>query len=270
MSEPSTTFAGSTPQNYHEGLGPMWFEPYARDLARRFTPPAGARVLEIAAGTGIVTRHLLSRLPADGHLTATDLGEAMLATGQARLPVDPRLEWKIADACALPFGSAEFDAVVCQFGLMFFPDKVGAPGEMRRVLKPRGVALLNVWGSLDDNPVARIAHETIGSFFPADPPLFYASVPYAFHEEPKIRAMFERAGFSDIRCDTVDMTAESASADLAARGLVCGSPVFAAINQRDPSTIPAIGRAVAERLAAEGGAAPMRLPMRARIFTAVA
>jgi SAM-dependent methyltransferase len=251
MSSP-IVFAGSTPRNYHEGLGPMFFEPYARDIARRISVPAGGRLLEIAAGTGIVTRQLLAHLPPDGQLVASD---------------EPRLEWQIADACALPFANGEFDGVVCQFGLMFFPDKAGALGQMRRVSKPGSRIVVSVWGSLDENPIARIAHETIGSFFPADPPVFY-TVPFGLHDRTAVEALFAAAGFSDVSCDTVDLTGVSASADLAARGLVTGSPVSAAITERDPSRIPAILRAVSERLGAEGGTAPMRLPMRARVFTA--
>jgi SAM-dependent methyltransferase len=266
MSSP-IVFAGSTPRNYHEGLGPMFFEPYARDIARRISVPAGGRLLEIAAGTGIVTRQLLAHLPPDGQLVASDIGEPMLEVGRAHVGAEPRLEWQIADACALPFANGEFDGVVCQFGLMFFPDKAGALGQMRRVSKPGSRIVVSVWGSLDENPIARIAHETIGSFFPADPPVFY-TVPFGLHDRTAVEALFAAAGFSDVSCDTVDLTGVSASADLAARGLVTGSPVSAAITERDPSRIPAILRAVSERLGAEGGTAPMRLPMRARVFTA--
>ena len=262
-------FAGSTPQNYHEGLGPMFFEPYARDIAARVTLPSGGRLLELAAGTGIVTRQLLDRLPDGGHLVATDFGEPMLEVARATIAADPRLEWQITDACAIPFGDHEFDGVVCQFGMMFFPDHAGALREMRRVSKPGSTILVSVWGSLDENPIGRIAHETIVSFFPNDPPTFY-TIPFGLYDEAVVRGLFERAGFDRVSCDVVDIVGESATADLAARGLVCGSPAFAQITQRDPSTVPAIQRAVSSRLTAEGGAAPMRLPMRARVFTATA
>jgi SAM-dependent methyltransferase len=268
MSTP-VIFTGSTPQNYHEGLGPMFFEPYARDTAARVTLERGGRLLEIAAGTGIVTRHLLTRLPEGGHLVATDLGEPMLDVARANIAADPRLEWQVADACALPFTDNEFDGVVCQFGLMFFPDKPGALREMHRVSKPGTTIHVSVWGSLDQTPIARIAHDTIGMFFPADPPPFY-HVPFGLCDEAVVRAFFESAGFDRVSCDVVDTTGESATADLAARGLVCGSPAFAQITQRDPAKIPDILQAVSSRLSAEGGAAPMRLPMRARVFTATA
>ena len=263
------TFAGSTPQNYHEGLGPMFFEPYARDTGARVALARGSRLLEIAAGTGIVTRHLLTRLPEGGHLVATDLGEPMLEVARANIPADPRLEWQIADACALPFADNEFDGVVCQFGLMFFSDKPGALREMHRVAKPGSTILVSVWGSLDENPIGRIAHDAIGTFFPADPPLFY-TIPFGLYDEAVVRGFFESAGFDRTSCDVVDTLGESATADLASRGLVCGSPAFTQITQRDPSKIPDILREVSSRLTAAGGAAPMRLPMRARVFTATA
>jgi ubiquinone/menaquinone biosynthesis C-methylase UbiE len=267
MTASSNAFAGSTPQHYHQGLGPMFFEPYARDTASRLQLPPGARVLEIAAGTGIVTRHLLGGLPEDGQLVATDIGEPMLAVLQTSVAGDPRLTTQLADACALTFDAGQFDAVVCQFGLMFFADKVGALAHMRRVAKPGGSVVVNVWGSLAENPIAAIAHETIRAFFPADPPLFYET-PFGLHDEAVVRELFTGAGFTDVNCDTVDAIAESASAELAARGLVSGSPVGAQIAQRDASKIPAIADAVAARLQTAGGATPMRLPMRARVFTA--
>ena len=267
MTASNTTFAGSTPQHYHEGLGPMFFEPYARDTASRLQLPPGARVLEIAAGTGIVTRQLLGRLPVDGQLVATDIGEPMLAVLQTNVPADPRLSTQVADACALTFDAGQFDAVVCQFGLMFFPDKVGALAHMRRVAKPGRPVLVSVWGSLAENPIAAIAHEAIGSFFPADPPLFY-NTPFGLHDEAVVRGFFTDAGFSEVICDTVDVIGESASPALAARGLVSGSPVGAEIAQRDASKLPEITDAVAARLHTAGGGTPMRLPMRARVFTA--
>ena len=267
MTTSSLVFAGSTPQNYHEALGPMFFEPYARDVAGRLTLPPGARVLEIAAGTGIVTRQLLARLPADGQLVATDIGEPMLGVLQTTVSPDQRLILQVADACALPFDDSQFDAVVCQFGLMFFPDKIGALAHMRRVVKPGRQVFVSVWGSLAENPIGAIAHETIGSFFPADPPLFYET-PFGLDDGATVRQLFTDAGFTDVACDTVDVIGESASSELAARGLVSGSPVAAQIAERDASQIPAITEAVAARLQTSGGAAPMRLPMRARVFTA--
>lgn len=222
-------------------------------------------MLEIAAGTGLVTKHLLVRLPTDARLIATDLNEAMIEVGKTKIAPDPRLEWKIADAGALPFPDQMFDAAVCQFGLMFFPDKVGALREARRVLKPRGSLILNVWGSLAENPIGRIAHETIGSFFPLDPPQFYIT-PFGL-DHGAVERTFE-AGFDAVTSATVDTVGESVTAEMAAKGLVFGSPVLLAIQERRTVAPEVIMHAIAARLAKEGGAAPMQLPMRARVFTA--
>jgi len=127
--------------------------------------PRAASVLEVAAGTGILTRPLLEVLPEDARLVVTDLNEPMLDYAKQKIATDARLDWRQADGSALPFPDHMFDALVCQYGLMFFPDKVRALGEARRVLKPYGTLLFNVWGSLADNPIARLAHEVIGPLY---------------------------------------------------------------------------------------------------------
>jgi ubiquinone/menaquinone biosynthesis C-methylase UbiE len=268
MTQPNTAFAGSIPANYHEGLGPMFFAPYAADLAGRLTLPAGATVVEVAAGTGIVTRRLLETMPRDARLIATDISEAMIAFAPSMVPADPRLEWRQADAVQLPFADSSADAIVCQFGLMFFPDKLAALREARRVLKPSGTLLFNVWGSLADNPIAEIAHAVGATFFHVNPPQFYL-IPFGFHDRATIEALLAEAGFSATTCDIVDVTGESATAEQAARGLVFGSPFFNQIVERGTVPPDVIMHAVAARLSEEGGAAPMRLPMRALVFTAI-
>jgi hypothetical protein len=150
---------------------------------------------------------------------------------------------------------------------MFFPDKVGALREMRRVLKPRGALLFNVWGSLADNPIARCAHETVAQFFPTDPPMFY-TIPFGLHDQAVIERMLMDAGFMSIEGHTIDITGESASADSAAKGLVCGTPIINAIHERGTVAPEVIVQAVAACLARNGGAAPMRMQMRALVFRA--
>jgi SAM-dependent methyltransferase len=261
-------YAGMIPRAYHNGLGPMFFEPYAREVAHRLALCPGARVLETAAGTGIVTRHLLARLPPDGQLVASDIEAAMLSIAQAATPPDQRVQWRIVDACALPFEENSFDAMVCQFALMFFPDQVSALREARRVVKPGQAIVMSVWGSLAENPIAQIAHETVTSFFPATPPRFYER-PFGL-SEARVFDLFVKAGFDSVVCDTVDLVGESANAERAAEGLIRGTPVSQEIADLDGSAFPAVIRAVAERLRAAGGDAPMQLPMRARVFTALA
>ena len=180
-------FAGSIPQLYDTYLVPLIFEPYAADLAQRLRARSVTRVLEIAAGTGVVTRALASALPASVSIVATDLNQAMLdraaAVGTAR-PV----EWRQADAMQLPFADGAFDAVVCQFGVMFFPDKAKAFAEARRVLKPGGVFIFNVWDRIEDNEFADVVTTALAPVFPADPPRFLARTPHGYHDTGGDRA----------------------------------------------------------------------------------
>ena len=146
-------FAGSIPKLYDELLVPLIFEPYADDIASRLASRKVSRVLEIAAGTGVVTRRLASALPADVAIVATDLNRPMLDMA-AEVGTTRPVEWREADAMQLPFADGEFDAVVCQFGVMFFPDKAKAFSEARRVLKPGGTFLFNVWDRIEENEFA--------------------------------------------------------------------------------------------------------------------
>jgi ubiquinone/menaquinone biosynthesis C-methylase UbiE len=267
MTDANAAFAGSIPQQYDDYLGPLFFEPYAADLASRLRLDAGDALLELACGTGIVTQHLVAGLPRGASLTATDLNEAMLAIAQKKIDHAEPVTWEAADACALPFGDDWFDAVVCQFGLMFFPDKPLALREVHRVLHPGGTFVFSVWDSLAENPLARIAHEVIARFFTSDPPGFY-HVPFGMSDVGAIETMLQDAGFASVESETKAITGRSVSAHHAATGLVTGAPVAHAILERATASPEAIIAAVATALAAEGGDAPLTLPMRAHIFTA--
>ena len=268
QSSPSR-FVGSIPQLYDRHLGPVIFEPYAANLVARVPQRPGLRVLEVACGTGIVTRHLLERLPADGRLVATDLNDPMLAHARTRLPADPRLELRQADAQQLPFDDGSFDVIACQFGVMFFPDKPLAMREARRVLSPGGKLLFNVWDSFESNVFGRIAHETIAAFYPADPPQFYFT-PFGWHDRATIRETVQGAGFRDVHIDAVELQAVSESASHFAIGLVKGNPVANVIAERGTFPADAIVDAVAKRLATEWGDSPCRGLTRAIVVTATA
>ena len=267
MADRDAAFVGSIPVNYDRYLGPLLFEQYADDLAARIAVTPGMRVLEIACGTGLVTERLVRRLRGEGTVVATDLNEPMIAYARQKPFGASGVEWRPADGTKLPFEEREFDAVVCQFGLMFFPDKTAGVREAFRVLKPGGRYLVSTWDSLAHNAYGRISHETIGSFFPSDPPDFYR-VPFSLHDTAVLRRWLEDVGFRDVECDTVSKVGVSPTAADAAIGLVEGNPVYNAIMQRDPTALSGIRAAVAKNLAAELGDRPMRCPLRAFVFSA--
>lgn len=274
--EPSaadTRFADSVPAMYDRYLGPLLFEQYARDLATRLTANselAVRRVLEVAAGTGILTEQLAGLLPPEATLVATDLNPPMLAVARRRLQDHPsraRIDWREADATTLPFADGSFDTVVCQFGIMFFPDKPRAARETHRVLAPGGRWLFNVWGRLEENPIQRIAHETITRYFSEDPPQFYR-VPFNMHAEEATRELLADAGFSDVTVTSLRFGTEAPSARDAAIGLVRGNPVVTAIEQRGSIGVEEFVEAVTTALARELGDGPMPAPMSAYVVSA--
>jgi SAM-dependent methyltransferase len=243
------------------------FEPYAGDLAGRLDARDGARVLEIACGTGIVTRYLRNRIPASGRLVATDLNPPMIDFARQKLVGMRGIDWRPADACALPFPSGSFDAVVCQFGLMFVPDKNAAFHEARRVLVAGGAFLFNVWDSLERNAFARIAHETITSFFPANPPTFY-QVPFSLHRRAELLALLSEHDFTGTSIEDVALEGQSPSAGELAIGLVEGNPTATAIRERGSVPVGKVIEAVAAALAREFGDRPIRLPLKALVVSA--
>jgi ubiquinone/menaquinone biosynthesis C-methylase UbiE len=266
MSDPNARFVGSIPASYDRFLGPMLFEPYADDLVRRLEFKARSAVLELAAGTGIVTKRLRRAMPPTARLTATDLNQPMLDIAQAKV-TSAGIQWQVADAHAIPFPDASFDTVVCQFGIMFFPDKLQACREVRRVLKPGGLFAFSVWGSLDDNPLGRIAKATVNRFFTADPPTFF-DVPFGFSDEPTIRALLKDASFDRVSVERVRKVGQSPTALDATRGIIGGNPTLMAIQERATGTPEQVIDAAARALAREFGDHPLRVPTVALVIQA--
>jgi SAM-dependent methyltransferase len=259
-------FAGSVPENYDRYLRPLLFEPYATDLASRVEVRPGMRVLELACGTGILTRALLGRLPGDATLVATDISEQMLAIAQQRVSPDQRLAWQPADAASLPFDDASFDAALCQFGIMFFPDKRAAVAQWRRVLRKNGQLLFNVWDALERDRIAQVTHDALGGAYPGRAPGFL-TIPFGFHDENVLQELVSGAGFSSVRAERVGAQGHSASARDAAAGLVTGSPMAGELAE---SGIPvADALAVVERaITSEYGAGPLDVPLSAVVVSA--
>jgi SAM-dependent methyltransferase len=263
------TFASGTkiPENYDRYLAPLYFNHYADDLVARLPVHDGMRILEVACGTGIVTRRLVERLAGRGSIIATDLDESMFAQARKRLPGPGDPKYRHANGISLPFESQWFDAVVCQFGLMFVDDKAAGAREAFRVLKPGGAYLLNVWDSLVSNPVARITCETVTAFFPDDPPACF-TVPWAYHDRGVLEALLRDAGFADVRVTYVDKEGTCPTAAEAAIGSIDGGPALGEIMKRRPEAVGAIKAAIAENLARELGDHPLRAPLRAVVVTA--
>jgi SAM-dependent methyltransferase len=236
-SETDKVFAGSIPMIYDTYLVPLIFEPYAADLVARLEAKPGFWVLEIAAGTGVVTRHLAATLPESVSIIATDLNQAMLdqaaAVGTAR-PV----EWRQADAMQLPFGDGMFDAVICQFAVMFFPGKSKAFAEVRRVLRPGGVFAFNVWDRIADNEFADAVTTGLESVFPADPPQFLARTPHGYHDRTIIERDLADAGFSTPpSIATVARRSRAASPRIPAMAYCQGTPLRNEIEARDAARL---------------------------------
>jgi len=263
----NVVFAGAIPQNYDRYLGPVIFEPFAEDLVSRLKGRKLGRLLEIACGTGIVTRRLRDALPASTEIVATDLNPDMFEFAKTKFKNGEHVHWQQADASALPFPDASFDAIVCQFGLMFVPDKAAAMRESYRVLRSGGVFLFNVWDSFAANPFAEIAHTTIASFFDRDPPKF-CQIPFSLSDSTEVRELLRGAGFEQIKPFGETKHYRSRSARDFATGLVRGNPVGVEAEERGVNPedlIEAIGRRIAKRF----GGAPVESTMRALVWRAV-
>lgn len=237
MSDIDKVFSGSIPKLYESHLVPLIFEPYAADLKQRLASMNLSRILEVAAGTGVVTRALASIADERLSIVATDLNQAMLDQAAVMGTARP-VQWQQADAMALPFGDAEFDAVVCQFGVMFFPDKAKAFSEARRVLRPGGVFLFNVWDSLSENEFAETIASALAVVFPDDPPQFLGRTPYGYHDPAIIAQDLARAGFTQPpQIVTLAARSRAASAKEPAIAYCQGTPLRSEIDARDASRL---------------------------------
>ncbi len=266
MPDSNALFNGSIPEAYDRYLVSVLFEPYATDLANRVPVNPKGAVLELACGTGILTQALRTHLPATVPIVATDLGQDMLDFARRARGTLENVEWKQADATVLPFDSASFAAVACQFGVMFFPDKLKAFRQARRVLNDDGVFLFNVWGDLAHNEFARLAHETLANLYPDNPPNFY-TVPYGFNDPEVLRRLLTESNFGSVEIQTVTMEARSASARDLAIGYIAGTPASTAVRERG-GDIEAIVDTLTDAYVRLGGDNPFHAPMQALVVTA--
>ena len=262
-----TAFTGSVAQFYERHMVPLIFEPYAADLARRVARAAPRRVLEIAAGTGVVTRRLATTLPASCDVVATDLNPAMIEEA-ARIGTARPVEWRQVDAMQLPFADASFDAVVCQFGVMFFPDRPRAFAEARRVLRAGGLFAFSAWGPIEDNEFADAVTDAVGTLFPHDPPRFLARTPHGYHDAARIAQDVAAAGFTNPpEIEEVAFTSRAASPALAALAYCHGTPLRGEIETREPGGLARATQAAEAELARRFGDAAIEGRIEALVVT---
>jgi len=269
MAESDKIFAGSIPAFYDTYMVPLIFEAYATDLAERVAGLAPKAVLETAAGSGVVTRALAARLTSDASYFVTDLNQPMLDHAKAKQGSDSRITWQQADALKLPFDEGAFDAVVCQFGAMFFADKVMGYAEARRVLKPGGRFIFNVWDHIDANDFARAVTEAAATVFPDDPPRFLARTPHGYHDMDAIREELAVAGFSQVSIATLEKTSTAPSPRHAAIAYCQGTPLRNEIESRDASLLELVTGRATEAIAVQFGRGPVTGRIRGHIVTAV-
>ncbi|MER9029581.1 methyltransferase domain-containing protein [Mesorhizobium sp. M0674] len=266
MSETDKVFAGSIPENYDRYMVPLIFEPFAADLARRAASLSPGAVLEVAAGTGVVTRALAPKLSPGASYVVTDLNQPMLDYAASRQAPDSRIQWRQADALALPFEDAAFDLVCCQFGAMFFPDRAAGYREAKRVLKTGGHFLFNVWDRIEDNVFANDVTNALAEIFPNDPPRFLARTPHGYNDTALIRGELEAAGFSRVVIDTRAEQSRASSPRLPAVAYCQGTPLRNEIEAR--GKLEAATDHAASVIAARHGSGEVAAKIQAHVIVA--
>lgn len=265
--ENDKVFTGLIPSLYEQHLVPLIFEPYAAHLANRVASRSITRVLELAAGTGVATRSLASLLSEDVSIVATDLNQPMLdqaATIGTKRPV----EWRQADAMQLPFEDGMFDAVVCQFGVMFFPAKSKAFSEARRVLRSGGVFIFSVWDRIEENEFADTVTTALESLFPKEPPRFLARTPHGYYDHSTIKRDLANGGFTaSPQTSTVAARSRATSSLIPAVAYCQGTPLRNEIEARDASRLGEATDAAAEAIAQRFGQGAIDGKIQAHIVT---
>lgn len=261
-------FGGSIPEIYDKHLVPLIFEPYAEDLATRLQDLGPCDLLEIAAGSGVVTRAMARHLPASVSITASDLSEAMLDKARSVGTARP-VSWRQADVMALPFEDATFDVVVCQFGVMFFPDRPAAFTEVARVLRPGGVFIFSVWDKLQENEFAAVVTSALRELLADDAPTFLVRIPHGYYDEATIQADVASGGFlSPAGFDAVEARSRAQTAEIPAIAFCHGTPLRSLLEPGGPEMLAASTAAATAALEERFGAVDVDGKIRAYVVTA--
>ena len=260
------SFSGSIPEHYDKYSGPVFFEPYAIEVSMLIDPSLLRVVLELGCGTGRVTRHLRSIIPATGRIIASDISEDMLVVAKEKLKkLD--IDWQIIDARELPFNDNSIDLVVCCFGYMFVPDKLKAFAEAFRVLRPGGMLIFTTWDKLELNGASQVYRKTIKEYLKDALPESY-NLPFSFNDPAIIKELLSGACFSTTIIESVEKMSVSPSSKEAAKGLTQGGSLYNEIMKRNPAWLPEITATVERKLTEKYGAEPMAAPMKALICRA--
>ena len=268
MSAGDKLFAGSIPENYDRYMVPLIFASYARDMARKAAALSPKAVLEMAAGSGVVTRALAPGLSLDARYVVTDLNQPMLDYAATRQDPDNRITWRQADAQALPFEDEAFDLVCCQFGVMFFPDRPSAYREARRVLKPDGCFLFSAWDRIEEKVFADDVTNALAEFFPNDSPRFMARTPHGYHDTTQIRNDLAKSGFSNVTIETRAEESRAPSAHYVAVAYCQGTPLRNEIEARGADQLEAATDHAATALARRHGNGEVAAKIQAHVIMA--
>ncbi len=263
----NTVFTNSIAENYEKYMGPIFFEPYAKDIADRLSSGKINSLLEVECGTAQVTRLLRERFH-DSKIVATDLNPGMLELAKKIVSTEDKIEWRVANAEELPFDDKVFDAVICQFGLMFVPDKQKAVNEAYRVLKQGGRFIFNTWDSIEKNHIYEIANDVLISYFKDNPPDFF-NVPFSMHNTDEMKSLLKSAGFGNISVEHVHFESYATSAKDMAKAFTEGTPAYLAICERNEKLLPEIQKSISIEIEKEFGTSSFTIPLYAFVAEGV-
>lgn len=235
--------SGTPAEIYERHMVPAIFSRWAPDLLQAARVQTGERVLDVACGTGAVTRLLAERVGLTGNVVSLDINPGMLAVAR-RTVLGPNIEWLESSALDMPLPDATFDAVVCQQGLQFFPDRPAALSEMRRVLKPGGRLALACWRSIEHTPGYLALEQALARRIG---PEKAALPPFSFGDAAALRGIVVGARFREVNLRAEAKMVRFLSAEHMVRAVVGGAPtMMGALTEQGEGVLDAIIAEVTE------------------------